>query len=725
MKRIAACFCALFAATVCLAPIFTQEREDRTLINSDQMRAVIDEVSGERALHYTMDMVAYPRIRTRAEYDGHFQESVVMERLAREFGLKNVEIESFPSPQGSWWGSVGELWMVSPESRKLYDINDVAISLCSGSESGDVTADVVDVGIGGQPEDFSGKDVQGKIVLGSASASALQRLAVFERGAVGILSYNSLRAPDSYPDQVLSQGISGNAPSGRKPGFGWSISARLAHEISKRLGQGNTVTLRSVVKAETFPGEMETVHAMIPGDGSSDQEIAISGHLYEGYIKQGANDDASGCAITLEMGRAYMRLVEQGKLPRPKRNIHFLWVPEISGTTAWLQKHEDVRKKLMADLNYDMEGLGLRLSSATWVMHRTPDTFPTFLNDIGESVVRWVAETNRERVRYRANGYRFTLPITAPTGSTDPFFVTIDKHYGSSDHVVYMNFGIPSLMFVTWPDMYYHSSADTPDKLDTTQFKRAGVVGTACMSLLASADDAVGARVAAENLARGTERMGNSERKGLGYMADAPDAPALPDAYHEARVAINHQARIEKAVVRSSAVLFSNPAEAQKQLTGLESLIDQRAAVLLSDARAIYELEAQRIKVTPAERAITELEKQAGRTVVERVGGQQSGFGGGNRQSMLSPEQRAAYQEAQRKVPQHMTEELNLLLGRKMTVLEIRDFLSGEFEPLPLTDLMDYLRAREKMGAVKLSEKPEEPKPAPAAAPAPKGKKRP
>ncbi len=43
------------------------------------------------------------------------------------------------------------------------------------------------------------------------------------------------------------------------------------------------------------------VHAEIAGDGSTTQEVAVSGHLYEGVIQQGANDDNSGCALTLEM----------------------------------------------------------------------------------------------------------------------------------------------------------------------------------------------------------------------------------------------------------------------------------------------------------------------------------------------------------------------------------------------------------------------------------------
>jgi len=38
----------------------------------------------------------------------------------------------------------------------------------------------------------------------------------------------------------------------------------------------------------------------------------------------------------------------------------------------------------------------------------------------------------------------------------------------------------------------------------------------------------------------------------------------------------------------------------------------------------------------------------------------------------------------------------------RSSVLEIRDFLSGEFEPLPLADLMTVLRAREAQGTIKL-----------------------
>ncbi len=689
------CFC-LFG----FGQITAQEREDRTLLSWDQMRAIINEASGERAMHHTLELVPYPRVRPLAEYEKTFRETDVMVRYAKEYGFSNVEVESFPTQSRLWQPTQGELWMIEPEVRKLYDIYDVAVSLAGNSESGEVTAEVVDVGVGSRAEEYEGKNVAGKIVLGSTSPGSLQRNGVFERGAVGVISYTSLR-PSEYPDEILSSSISSNAPEGKNAGFGWVIAPRVAREISSILSSGRKVVVKSIVKAETFPGELETVHAIIPGDGSTDQAVAISAHLYEGYIKQGANDDNSGCALTLEMGRAYIRLINEGKLPKPKRTIHFLWVPEISGTNAWLNKHKDIEQKIIADLNFDMEGIRLSTSASFWVLHRTPDTFPTYLNDLGQSMMEYVAELNRERVRYRSNGYGFTLPVVSPRGSRDPFYIKIDKHYGASDHVTYMQHGIPSLMFITWPDMWYHSSEDTPDKLDPTQFKRAAVVGIGCMSVLASAGDEMAHKVAAESFGRGVERMGDSQRKGLAYMADATEGAALMDCYKEAKNAVRHQAQVEQDVIRSVSTLFTKPEDGKKKLEPLAELIAERASTLQEEVTAFYELRAALKNVKATEPKMTNEERQAARTYVERPQGQ-GGFGR-MRAAMatLSDSER----DGLRRVPQHMTAELNILIGKKKSVLEIRDFISGEFEPIALADLMEYVKVMQKIGMLKTTTK--------------------
>jgi aminopeptidase YwaD len=53
-------------------------------------------------------------------------------------------------------------------------------------------------------------------------------------------------------------------------------------------------------------------------------------------------------------------------------------------------------------------------------------------------------------------------------------------------------------------------------------------------------------------------------------------------------------------------------------------------------------------------------------------------------------------------LPQEVNAEFSILLGKNLTALEIRDFISGEFTPVPLADVMAVLRAREAAGTIKL-----------------------
>jgi len=693
--------CCLWGA---LTMMQAQEREDRTLLSHEQMRAIVNEASGERAMHHVLELVPYPRIRPTSEYQGHFQESEVMARFAKEYGFSTVEIESFPTQNRSWAPTLGELWMITPsEQRKLYDIHDVAVSVAANSANGDVTAELVDVGLGTRASDYDGRNLTGKVAIGAGGVGQVWAQAS-QHGAIGAIGYNTLY-PDRGVDVIPSSSITVGAN-----GFGWAVSPRVGHDMVARLARGEKVSVRSMIRAETEPGELETVHATIAGsDPRSTEDVIVSGHLYEGYLKQGANDDNSGCALTLEVGRAYIKLVQEGKLPRPKHTIHFLWVPEISGTNAWLGAHPDIAKRVFADLNFDMEGIRLTQSRSYWILQRTPDTFPSFLNDIGQSMMEFVSEVTRERVRYRAGGYGPSLPVQAPNGSDDAFYIKIDKHYGSSDHVTYMQHGIPAVMFITWPDNWYHSSQDTPDKQDSTQYKRAAVVATGAMAVLAGGGDDMAARVVSENLARGAERMGDSHRKGLSYMADVADATSLANAYHEAVVAIRHQANVEKGVVRSASVLFDDRADGEKKVAAFEPLIDRRAAALLDEAKAAFTLQAAQRKVAATEPAMTAEEKEASTLFVECVNGSSfsgcaaapgaaggrgaggGGGGGGRGGAATGPT-----------LPQHMTAEATILLGKKKTALEIRDFLSGEFEPVAIGEVMRYLRGREQAGVIRL-----------------------
>jgi hypothetical protein len=688
-------FAAALLAIASPVYLSAQEREDRTLLTQEQMTAIINEVSGERAMHHVLELVPYQRVRLPDEYNGPYRESRVIAEFAKQYGFSNVSIETFGTPTMAWQPTQGELWMTTPKNVKLFDIHDIALALASLNANGDFSGELIDVGAG-RAADFEGKDVKDKFVLSTGSTSQVYQQAI-QHGAKGVLAISSIgfqRAAD-FPNQIVSSTVTA------QPGtVAWSITPEVEHKLSAQLLRGDKITIRSIVKSVQVPGKTEYVHAEIPGDGSTTQEVAISGHLYEGVIKQGANDDNSGCALILEIGRAYIKLINEGKLPRPKRTINFQFVPEISGTNAYLNAHPDKAKAIIGTLNFDMEALRIADSRSYWVLQRTPDTFPSYLNDIAQSMMEYVADISRERVRFRRSGYAPTQPVESPRGSKDAFYIKIDKHYGSSDHVTYMQHGIPAVMFITWPDMWYHSSEDTPDKQDPTQYKRAASVGLGSLAVISSGTDEMAARVVSDNLGRGLARMGESHTKGLGYMADAT-ASTLPDAYKEARNAIRHQAEIEKGVVRSASVLWTNVADGKKKTAVFEPLIDQRALALLNEVKAAYQLEASQRGVPAAEPVISAEERAAANLMIEQVvqagrggggggGGGRGGRGGGAGGPTL---------------PEEFNAEFALLLNKGLSVLQVRDFLSGEFTPLPLADVMTVLKAREASGAIKLTPK--------------------
>src|SRR5262245_57527118 len=110
MKRTAIMLGLVGAASVLIA----QEREDRTLLTQEQMTAIINEVSGERAMHHITELVGYQRVRPPVEYEGNFRESEVMAKFAREYGYSNVSIEKYGEtnaqgqPSTAWQPTQGE-----------------------------------------------------------------------------------------------------------------------------------------------------------------------------------------------------------------------------------------------------------------------------------------------------------------------------------------------------------------------------------------------------------------------------------------------------------------------------------------------------------------------------------------------------------------------------------------------------------------------------------------
>jgi hypothetical protein len=370
----------------------------------------------------------------------------------------------------------------SNREEKLFSYEAMPIVLAEDSESADVTADLVDVGEGTKEMDYAGKNVKGKIVLVGAQPGAVQDLAVGKFGAVGIVSYaqNQKTAWWGEDENLIRWGHLETFSPNKT--FGFMISLKTARGLRDRLAHGETIRLHAMVKAGQHASNYEVVTATIPGADTKlkDEEIAFSCHL--DHQRPGANDNASGCVTILEVARTLQKLISEGKLARPARTIRFFWPPEIEGTLALLNGKPELAKRIKAAVHMDMVGGGPATKAVFHVTHG-PMSLPSFVHDVAWAFAEFV---NEQSYKFAATG-RAEYPLVAPEGGKEPLQAQFGAYTMGSDHDVYQDssFGIPAIYLNDWPDRYIHTNFDSAANIDPTKLKRAAFIGAASGYFLA------------------------------------------------------------------------------------------------------------------------------------------------------------------------------------------------------------------------------------------------
>jgi len=296
-----------------------------TLLDPAVMDEIIGEASGETAWNTIMETGGYNRDRLAAEYgDGTFYETQYIYDQLVYYGIPGADLVRLPGGE-VWDGIKGELWEVSPMRQKLASYQDLRAMLANGSTNADVTAELVWVGMGTEGE-LDRANVAGKIVVTEGSISAVHAAACGDRGALGVVNIANGR-PNFDPLQIPWSGIRSRRGGGGESKFGFFIPPREAEALKRRLQAGETITVHAEVESTTQPYELQDPVAYIPGTDPEAPEVILSAHLFEGYVKQGANDNKSGSAAILEVARTLNTLIEEGRIPRPRRTIRFLWGP--------------------------------------------------------------------------------------------------------------------------------------------------------------------------------------------------------------------------------------------------------------------------------------------------------------------------------------------------------------------------------------------------------------
>ena len=446
------------------------------MLPDDIVKAVKQNISGIRAKDFAAAISTFHRIQASPGFsdaidylkDAIASVSDAKVKLFEYSADGKSEIGTWQNPFG-WEGKEGRLELLEPEEMTLADFGAEPISLVAHSTPVEIEAEVVYIGKGVSPSDYEGKDVKGKLVLTESLAKRVHKIACIEHGAAGLLTFVPPKGIDELAELRRYDAIWPSTEEKDQTTFGFALKQGDGVKIRQWLLDGKTVRVKAKVDATLGSGKLKVLSALIPGEDKN-KEIWLAAHVCHPH--PGANDNASGSGVLLEVLRVLAQLIKDEKLPKPAFSIRFLWIPEWSGTIQFIHHEQDILKRCQAMINVDMVGADPTKSGSVLHLFRTPFSLPSTLNN----VVRYWLKTEAKQKDMRREG-----------GMVAPLPFEYSRYAAGSDHFMLTDstVGIPAIMLNQEPDRFYHTSTDTVDKLDTRQMSYASrIVALSTLSLV-------------------------------------------------------------------------------------------------------------------------------------------------------------------------------------------------------------------------------------------------
>ena len=379
----------------------------------------------------------------------------------RSYGITNVRLEPFTIPAG-WERGTASGSILAPLPRPL---NLASIGWAPSTPAGGVQGAVVlvpDI----EPDALRSRkdELRGKIVfldttkiMADGYGKAMPKLesAAFTFQKEGVLA---VITADRERNNVLNahDGLWG---AKMYPLPAAEIGMEDAKLIRRELERG-AVTIQLAIENKTSGATtVNNVVAEIRGIEQPDEWILIGAHLDSWDFGTGAQDNGTGAASVLEIGRALMSL---GKPPR--RSIRLaLWGGEeqgLLGSYAYTQTHKDELSECVAVLNTD-NGAG---HPKGWKVEGR--------EDLKKAMQPWSDGLLKD-----LNGGELAVETTYNT-----------------DHGPFMLQGIPALDLLVDMTHYmevHHKSSDTLDKVDALDFKAGEAIVAVTAYAIAQSETAI------------------------------------------------------------------------------------------------------------------------------------------------------------------------------------------------------------------------------------------
>jgi len=257
------------------------------------------------------------------------------------------------------------------------------------------------------------------------------------------------------------------------------VSPRVAEMLRSAAGDASA-TVRLIAVVETAERPLRTLIATVAGAREPQSAVPIVAHVQE----PGACDNASGVGTVVECALVLARLLDRKTLPRPAHSIAFVFGDEMEQSRVWL---EHSGRTALAALAADMTGESRVETGAEPLLERAPD--PGALKPLPPDVhTAWGASSVSED-ELRADGVAVVMrEALADVAQAAGGWQTAEHPYeGGSDHVVFLEAGVPAALLWHFPDWTYHTSADRLEMVDATEMRRSGATLLAAALALADA----------------------------------------------------------------------------------------------------------------------------------------------------------------------------------------------------------------------------------------------
>lgn len=116
--------------------------------------------------------------------------------------------------------------------------------------------------------------------------------------------------------------------------------------------QHGPIPVKYLMRTKTYPGIVSAALARLEGTMGDNQSLMVSAHAYE----PNATNDVSGVAICLEAAKILTDLINDGKLPKPRRSIQFFHGLEIWSLYAYAVQNPARFRKIFYGLSVDSLG---------------------------------------------------------------------------------------------------------------------------------------------------------------------------------------------------------------------------------------------------------------------------------------------------------------------------------------------------------------------------------